>query len=184
MSRWLERLLWLTAAVALGLVVFEKAEREVYQSALSREFDEAIQVQKEDPGDTPPEPQPFVAKIEIPRIDLSAMLLDGVDARSLKRGIGHIPGTALPGNSGNAGVAGHRDTFFRRLGEVRKHDRIIVHTMEGEYQYEVESIRIVEPTDVTVLKEFGRPVLTLVTCYPFYFIGPAPKRFVVQAVRL
>jgi sortase A len=112
------------------------------------------------------------------------MLLEGVDGQTLRHGIGHIPGTALPGESGNMGIAGHRDTYFRGLAGIRKQDRIKVETLEGDYEYAVDSIRIVEPDAVHVLHDSGHPVLTLVTCYPFHFVGPAPKRFIVRASRV
>jgi sortase A len=124
---------------------------------------------------------PYLGRMDIPRLDISIMLLDGVDNQTLRRGIGHIPGTALPGQHGNAGVAGHRDTFFRGLSRIRKDDQITVQTLDGEYRYIVDSIRIVDPEDIEVLNDLGHPVLTLVTCYPFYLVGPAPKRFVVHA---
>jgi sortase A len=114
---------------------------------------------------------------------LSVILLDGVDSRTLRRGIGHIPGTSLPGEPGNTGIAGHRDTFFRSLVRIQATDQIIVSTLDGRYVYEVRSVQIVLPEDTDVLRDSEQEVLTLVTCYPFYFIGPAPKRFVVQAWR-
>jgi sortase A len=124
---------------------------------------------------------PYVGRLEIPRLDMSIMILDGIDNRTLRRGIGHIPGTALPGESGNAGIAGHRNSFFRALGQIRKHDRITIQTFDGVYEYEVDSIRVVDPGAVEVLNDTRHGVLTLVTCYPFHLVGPAPKRFVVQA---
>jgi sortase A len=119
--------------------------------------------------------------VDIPRLDLSVMLLDGVDDSVLRFGLGHIPGTSQPGQPGNIGIAGHRDTFFRGLARIRKDDEITVKTLQGDYRYVVDTIQIVNPDDVGVLDDFGRPMLTLVTCYPFYRIGPAPRRFIVQA---
>jgi sortase A len=122
-----------------------------------------------------------IGRIEIPRLGLSVMVLDSVTPRALRLGAGHIPGTALPGEPGNAGIAGHRDTFFRKLGELHDNDAILVTTQNAAYRYSVESVRVVDPSDVSVLRPSSEPTLTLVTCYPFYFVGPAPKRFVVRA---
>jgi sortase A len=109
------------------------------------------------------------------------MLLDGVDDSTLRFGLGHIPGTALPGESGNIGIAGHRDTFFRPLAKIREDDEITVKTLHADYRYIVDTIRIVNPDDIAVLDDTGTPTLTLVTCYPFHLVGPAPRRFIVQA---
>ena len=129
----------------------------------------------------PAVPPSYLGRLKIPRLDMSIMLLDGVDSRTLRRGIGHIPGTSLPGKRGNAAIAGHRDTFFRDLRGIQRNDQILVQTLEGEYTYSVESIRVVDAQAVDVLRDAGHPVLTLVTCYPFNVIGPAPRRFIVQA---
>jgi sortase A len=126
-------------------------------------------------------PEPYLGRLDIPRLDLSVMLLDGVDDATLRLGPGHIPGTALPGQAGNSGIAGHRDTFFRGLESIQEDDEITLKTLDGEYHYRVDTIRVVDPADVEVLQDSGTPLLTLVTCYPFRLIGPAPKRFVVQA---
>src|SRR5260370_589049 len=98
--------------------------------------------------------------------------------------VGHIPGTAVPGQTGNVGISGHRDTFFRPLRNIRQNDTITVTTLVGEYRYRVVSTKIVGPSDVAVLGRSGKEILTLVTCYPFYFVGSAPDRFVVRAERI
>ncbi|MFN0149340.1 MAG: class D sortase [bacterium] len=122
-----------------------------------------------------------VGRIEIPRIDLSAMVLEGDDARTLRRGVGHLARTPLPGEGGNTCLAGHRDTFFRALKDVRVGDVIRFATLHDAYAYRVDSLLIVDPGDVWVLGPSSEPTLTLVSCYPFYFVGRAPKRFVVRA---
>lgn len=122
-----------------------------------------------------------LGRLEIPSIDFAAMVVEGDDSKALRRGIGHIPGTSLPGTSGNVGLAGHRDTFFRHLGEIQDGDPISVTTLNGIYDYVVDSIQIVDPNAVYVLQDIGHPVLTLVTCYPFRYVGAAPKRFIVHA---
>jgi sortase A len=126
----------------------------------------------------------LIGKLEIPRLGLSAMIVEGVDGRDLRRAVGHIPGTALPGQPGNIAIAGHRDTFFRPLRNIRPNDTITLSTVQGDYRYHVVSTKVVAPNDAEVLDPTGQDTLTLVTCYPFYYLGPAPKRYVVQAARL
>jgi sortase A len=123
----------------------------------------------------------LIGRIEVPRLNLTAIVREGVDSKTLRRAVGHIPSTALPGMPGNVGMAGHRDTFFRGLRDIKKDDRITVETLHGNYEYAVDSIRIVRPSDVSVLKTAGGPTLTLVTCYPFNYVGSAPNRFIVRA---
>jgi LPXTG-site transpeptidase (sortase) family protein len=125
----------------------------------------------------------IVGRIEIPRIGLKAVILEGVAPRTLALAVGHIPGTALPGRTGNVGIAGHRDTFFRGLRDVRAGDAIVVTTLDGSYEYRVKSCEVVGPHETGVLKDAGEPALTLVTCYPFHYLGPAPERFIVHAER-
>ena len=136
----------------------------------------------------PPQPVPrtparseLIGRLEIPRLHLTAMVLEGADSGTLRKAVGHIPGTALPGNTGNVGLAGHRDTFFAMLRDIRQDDAIALETENGTYQYVVESIQIVGPHDVQVLAASNKDALTLVTCYPFFFVGSAPKRFIVRA---
>jgi len=126
----------------------------------------------------------LIGRLEIPRLGLSVMLMEGDDANTLRRAVGHIPGTALPGQPGNAALSGHRDTFFRPLRNIRENDLILVTTLHGAYRYRVVSTRIVAPDDVAVLNSGQGEILTLVTCYPFYFVGAAPDRFIVRAERL
>jgi LPXTG-site transpeptidase (sortase) family protein len=129
-----------------------------------------------------PQPQgASIRKIEIPSIGLAAMVLEGEDEETLRLAVGHISGTAVPGSSGNVGLAGHRDTFFRPLQRVRIGDVIWVSTDADTFQYRVTSTLVVRPEDVQVLDYTQRPTLTLVTCYPFHYIGAAPKRFIVRA---
>jgi LPXTG-site transpeptidase (sortase) family protein len=124
-----------------------------------------------------------VGRIEIPRIGLKTMILEGVSQRTLALAVGHIPGTALPGKAGNVGIAGHRDTFFRSLAGIHPDDDIVLTTLDGSYGYRVKSCEVVGPRDTRVLEDSTKPTLTLVTCYPFHYLGPAPKRFIVHAVR-
>jgi sortase A len=123
----------------------------------------------------------LIGRLSVPRLKLSAMVREGIDQNTLLMAVGHIPATALPGQPGNVGVAGHRDTFFRGLKDLRAQDEIQLSTLGGEFKYVVESLMIVEPDNVGVLAQTSESVLTLVTCYPFSFIGTAPKRFIVRA---
>ncbi len=126
----------------------------------------------------------LIGRLEIPRLDINVMVREGDDGATLSHAVGHIPSTAMPGEFGNVALAAHRDTFFRPLRNIRRNDRIIVSTLKGTYEYAVESTRIVSPSDVSVLKASAPHELTLVTCYPFYYIGSAPRRFVVHATQI
>jgi sortase A len=125
-----------------------------------------------------------LAVLRIPKIQLEVAVLPGTDDRTLDRAIGHIEDTAPPGANGNAGLAGHRDGFFRGLKDIVPGDAIVLETVEGSESYLVERTWIVEPSDVSVLDPTPTASLTLVTCYPFYFVGSAPQRFIVRAVRV
>jgi len=129
-------------------------------------------------------PLALIGTIAIPRLHLNLVVREGVNDETLRRAVGHIPSTALPGQFGNVALAAHRDTFFRPLRDIRRGDDITVQTLNGVYRYQVESIRIVPPQDTWVLNASSRPELTLVTCYPFYYVGSAPKRFIVRAVQI
>lgn len=126
----------------------------------------------------------LVGRLEIPRVGISVMVVEGAGHDELERGAGHIPGTAFPSQNGNVGIAAHRDTWFRPLEAIHSGDTITLQTLEGLYRYQVSSTRIVRPEDVSVLYPSARNTLTLVTCYPFHYVGQAPERFIVRAVRL
>lgn len=124
-----------------------------------------------------------LAVLRIPRVRLEVPVLEGTDEITLNRALGHIEGTALPGTDGNAGIAGHRDGFFRSLKDVVAGDVIELETpLRGKATYRIERIRIVAPEEVWVLDPTPARSLTLVTCYPFYFVGSAPERYIVRAV--
>lgn len=129
------------------------------------------------------EPGAAVALIEIPRVDVRAMVVEGIDSRSLKRAVGHIPGTAFPGFPGNVVLAAHRDTLFAGLRHIEIGDRITMKTEAGAYTYLVSAIDVVAPTAVHVMDPTVDSVLTLITCFPFDFVGPAPMRFIVSAIQ-
>jgi sortase A len=124
-----------------------------------------------------------LAVLRIPGIALEVAVLEGTDEWTLNRAVGHIEDTALPGTEGNAGIAGHRDGFFRGLEDIRSGDVIQIETFTSVDMYRVERAWIVDPEDVSVLDPTASPSITLVTCYPFYFVGSAPQRFIVRAVR-
>lgn len=122
-----------------------------------------------------------LGRIEINSLGLAAMIQEGTSTQTLQRSVGHIAGTAPMGHPGNVGLAAHRDTFFRKLRNIHQGEEITLTTLAGTYNYRVELISIVEPEDSAVLRDTGENVLTLVTCYPFNYIGSAPKRFIVRA---
>jgi sortase A len=189
--RVLERLLLIFGIICLGYYGYVSAESALYQASETRELDAILAtVPPERAPDlvlpappTRPRPAPGTAlgRLEIPRLRVSAIVRAGSDSRTLRLAVGHIGGTALPGEPGNVGLAAHRDTFFRRLGDIRADDVIRVVTPEGTYVYRVEGTRVVDPHDTWVLDPTGDPALTLVTCYPFRYVGSAPRRFIVRA---
>jgi sortase A len=136
------------------------------------------------PGDSvDPERNPttVIGRIEIPQIALSVPITASISKEGLLRGAGHVPGTAFPGGLGTMGIAGHRDTFFRPLQRIRPGMQIRVIGAGGAYRYRVDSTEVVDPENVKVLGIASRPMLTLITCYPFHYIGAAPRRFIVHA---
>ena len=149
----------------------------------------AVPVLPGDAGDkrasTPASPAPaagaLLGRLEAPSVHMSAVVLEGSDDGTLSRGAGHIDDTPFPGQSGNIGIAGHRDTVFRPLRNIKVGDPLALTTTDRTYRYRVSKTLIVGPDDVYVLDATKEPTLTLVTCYPFDFIGHAPKRFIIQA---
>jgi len=128
-----------------------------------------------------PQHNAVIGRLIIPRIGIRAIVREGVGEDTLRIALGHIPGTALPGQPGNIGLAGHRDTLFRSLRKIHANDVILLETLNGQYSYRVQNTRVVGPRDVQVLDPDRSPELTLVTCYPFYYVGSAPERFIVKA---
>ncbi|HTS76991.1 MAG TPA: class D sortase [Bryobacteraceae bacterium] len=177
----------LTAAgvLLLGYCAFVFIQARLFQIAGERSFELKVHAPAA-PGAPAPTPQmgQIMGRLEIPRLALSVMVVEGDDGHDLKRAAGHIPGTALPGQPGNMGIAAHRDTYFRPLRGIRQGDAIDVQTLRGYYSYRVTSVQIVGPQDNQVLLPTPHDSLTLVTCYPFYYVGPAPKRFIVRAQRV
>jgi len=122
-----------------------------------------------------------VGRLEIPRLGLSVMVFQGVEESALVAGAGHVPGTPPPGGNGNVVIAAHRDTYFRKLSGILAGDHVRLVTVRGAYDYVVESSETVDPEDTQVMESRDRNELTLITCYPFYFVGSAPRRFIVHA---
>jgi sortase A len=183
----LERMLLLVALAALGYVAGSVGGAALYQDYESRQLDEVLRGVRPaspvsaSPVSAPPVARRVLGRLEIPGLGVSTIVREGEDARTLQLAVGHIAGTALPGVAGNMGLAGHRDTFFRRLREINPGDLIRLVTVEGTFTYTVESTQIVDPDDLWVLNPTPDPSLTLVTCYPFTYIGDAPERFIVRA---
>ena len=184
------------AAVMLGYCAFVLVDTHMFQERESRNLQRLLEDQHAKSGDSlqakvlspPPIPPAsvisgLIGRIEIARLGLSVIVIEGDDGKTLRRAAGHVPGTALPGQPGNVGITAHRDTFFRPLRNIQLDDVITLTTLQGEYRYRVVSTKVVSPKDVAVLASTGGDVLTLVTCYPFYFVGAAPNRFIVRAER-
>jgi sortase A len=192
--KWGQRVFFACAVLLLGYCAFALVDTWIFQRRESGELDRLLRDRNLASQGTP-QPGPstalkgapaaavdgLIGRIEIPRLLLSAVVVEGTGKTVLRRAVGHIPGTALPGQAGNVGLTGHRDTFFRSLKDLKIKDEIQFSTLAGNFNYEVESLRVVKPDNVGVLAPSGHNVLTLVTCYPFYFVGPAPQRWIVRA---
>jgi sortase A len=191
-----ERVLWLVGLTLIGWCAAVWVGARVYQERQSRAFEEmrraapaaspsaGVEGRTLAPATAPSRPSAdplLIGRIEIPRLGVSAMVREGDDEGTLKVAVGHIPGTALPDQTGNVALAGHRDSFFRPLRNIRLYDTIRVTTASATHEYRVESTEIVWPEDVRVLEPTAGPVLTLVTCFPFDYTGHAPRRFIVRA---
>jgi LPXTG-site transpeptidase (sortase) family protein len=201
---WSRNFFFAVGVLALSYVIFALLDVRLYQAYQTWRFDQVLKKSGQSIGNDECLALPVsshildrteglgvgglggspLGRIEINRIGLGVMILEGTDDRTLRRAVGHIPGTALPGRSGNVAIAGHRDTFFRPLRNLRKDDEITLATLNGSYHYRVDSTQVVEPEDTQVLESSDEAILTLVTCYPFTFVGAAPKRFIVRAHRL
>lgn len=176
--------LLVTGLLALGYAGYVFIDIQAYQAMEQRRFDYARR-------HAPAAPAPnavsaladggVIGEIQIPRLELTAMVVQGDSAAILRRAVGHLADTALPGEPGNVVLAGHRDTLFRPLKDVRRGDTITLKTRDGDFEYLVESTAVVPPSDVRVLAPTGGRTLTLITCFPFSYIGSAPDRFIVRA---
>jgi len=184
---WLGRLLLLVGALTIGYCVWVLLDAMAEQRALSSRLDqvgnEAEQGILPVAWETRHEAleSGLVGRIVIERLKFSAMIVDGSSHASLRQGVAHLLNTAYPGERGNVALAGHRDTYFRPLKDLQDGDVIKITTPDGTFSYEVDSLMIVPPYRGDLVQPSRVPELTLVTCWPFYWIGPAPKRLVVRA---
>jgi sortase A len=184
-----ERGLTMVGALALGYCLAVFLEAKFYQAREARDFARELHLTAGTKAPllgsvavlARPDKHAVIGRLEIPRLGVSVMVVEGVDDSDLRRAVGHIPGTALPGEPGNVGLAGHRDTFFRPLRSIQRDDTVTVSTLHGAHSYRVVSTSVVGPKDVQVLYPTGRDSVTLVTCFPFDYVGAAPKRFIVHA---
>ena len=185
--RWSRNVFLIIGLLALSYVGFALLDARLYQAEQARRFERALKetnlARAESPGIAVSEGSPL-GRIEISAVGLTAMILEGTDEGTLQRAVGHIRGTPLPGQRGNVALAGHRDTFFRGLRKIRVNDEITLTTLSGSYRYRVDSTKVVKPEETEVLEDDGDDILTLVTCYPFNFVGSAPSRFIVRARRV
>lgn len=173
-------------AVYFGAAFFQAKERRVFENERRPArvpAAHATHSMQSTPIPLEPREGQLVGRLEVPRLGLGVMVVEGVDSSDLTRAAGHIPGTALPGEAGNIGIAAHRDTFFRPLRGIRRNDEVLFDTAGGDYRYRVVSTTVVKPDDVQALYPDGRDELTLVTCFPFRYVGAAPDRFIVRAER-
>lgn len=155
----------LDAPLAVDFTLWSEGRIRAYESSIERALDAPMAV------------------LRVPSVGIEVPVLEGTDDVVLDRGAGHIEGTSLPGERGNIGIAGHRDGFFRGLKDVAAGDLIELETLGGTEIYVVDTLAVVERDAVDVLRQTDEPSVTLVTCYPFYYVGPAPQRFIVRAVR-
>ncbi len=173
----------------LGVAAYQLADRERHQAVELRELQTALRAGHSAEGGTG---RAFGARmrafqgsawgrLEMARVGLSAAVDEGVDGPTLRHAVGHLPGTAFPGEAGNVVLAGHRDGLFRPLRLVKRGDRLQIRTLDGSFDYVVKETMIVRPERTDVLTPAPDPQVTLVTCYPFYYVGAAPLRFVVKA---
>jgi sortase A len=163
--------------LALGYAGFVFADSHIYQSLEMKKFKQAGRLSEPHilaEGDV-------IGEIQVPRLGLDAIVVQGDSPANLRRAVGHISQSALPGELGNVVLAGHRDTFFRSLHDIRVGDTIEFSTSEHSFEYRVDSIEVVAPDDIRVLQPSTGRDLTFVTCFPFHFVGPAPRRFIVRA---
>ena len=180
LSVWLEWLLLGVALGCLGTYAYETVEARRFQAERAAEFARAAMTYAPVTVRT----GGLVGMLDVPRLNLTTPVIEGDDDTTLKRAVGHLPDTPLPWERGNSAFAGHRDGLFRPLKDIKVGDEIRFRTSRAEFRYRVTETSIVTPDDVSVLENRSEPTLTLITCYPFYYVGNAPKRFIIHAERL
>jgi sortase A len=188
--RWAERALLVVGAALVTLWLGSVGGAAIYRAEAGRRLDAAGRAATEQGGRSTARAAAarremaasgLVGRLAIPRLRLASVVAEGVDPLTLGRAVGHLPGSALPGEAGSVVLAGHRDTDFSRLRDIRRGDRIFVSTLDGRFCYRVDSSAVVAPERTDAIPADGGRRLVLVTCYPFEWIGPAPRRFVVWA---
>jgi sortase A len=179
-AQFLEWMLLGLGIGCLGVYGFETVEARRYQSEQTAAFERAARTQT-----IPPRIAAggIVGMLDVPRLKLTTPVIQGDDDRTLQRAVGHLPDTPMPWEAGNSAIAAHRDGLFRPLKNVKVGDEIRFRTTREELRYRVTATSIVEPDDLSVLRPRSKAALTLITCYPFYYVGTAPQRFVVHAER-
>jgi sortase A len=190
-TRRASRIVFAAGVLLLAYAAYVLVDERLYQARELNRLDHERQVVLDAAAEIPapslrvavppPTDGTSIGEIRIRRLGVSVVVVQGESEAILERAVGHLARTALPGNEGNVVLAGHRDTFFRPLKDIREGDRITLRTAEHDFEYVVESTSIVNPTDVGVIEPSGGHTLTLITCFPFYYVGPAPNRFVVLA---
>jgi sortase A len=188
--RWAERLFLVVGAICVAWVLETTLRATIYQLYAKSELDHVAA--RELPADAwrpsilePPSPDDsLIGVLTIPSVNLSVAIVEGDDDQALRIAAGHLADTPLPWDEGNSAFAGHRDTFFNPLQDLRVGDEMSLATRHGTFRYRVVVVTIVAPDDLSVLGPTGNVSLTLITCYPFSYLGPAPQRFIVQADRV
>lgn len=173
--------LLIAGIVALAYFAYVLVSAAYFQARESRKMRHAVSQPALAPAARVVAEGDVIGQIEVPRLGLSAIVVQGDSDDVLRRAVGHVPETPLPGETGNIALAGHRDTIFRPLRDVKVGDTISLKTTAGDRSYRVTSTEVVPPTDVGVLESRGENELTLITCFPFYYVGHAPNRFIVRA---
>ena len=174
------RVLLVAGLLALGYATYIVVDAKRYQAVEEQRFEET---RHDDVAVASPEPIDghAIGAIQVPRLGISAIVAQGDSTLTLRRAVGHLVATPLPGEAGNVVLAGHRDTFFRPLKDILEGDAITLQTRHGDFTYVVESTSVVSPSAVAALQSHGGRTLTLVTCFPFFYAGPARDRFIVRA---
>ena len=193
--KFLERFCFIAGFALVGLAAFVHIDAQAHREMAISEFERIrdavaepaeqadwsdkrkagyLESLQKDAGET-------LAVLRIPSTDIEVPVLDSTSHLALNRGAGHVEGTALPGEPGNVAIAAHRDGFFRGLKDIQVGDNIELTTLDGQKTYRVSMLSVVDPLNVSVLDPTDDSVITLITCYPFYYMGAAPERFIVRA---
>jgi sortase A len=174
----------MAGTLAIGYAGYTKAGELSYQRTEMAKFEAPKVTSSPQPrNDSPARPAlgDVLGEIRIPRLGLKAIVVEGDSSEILRRAVGHVPNTALPGEFGNVGLAGHRDSLFRSLRRIKQGDLVTFELKDQQFRYQVQYLEIVEPGNIAVLQSGTAHELTLITCFPFTYIGPAPNRFIVHA---